>query len=398
MTTIFDSFLDQALRSLPLTPMRASRAALPPPRAAQPGRYDRFISIDIRHEFHNRSGGVCTDITIEPTPRTRERLALYGYVVRQRADGIDLFWDLAVRAQANSIFAGLQARFGQVPEDVWGRLYEPPLLFTLKLANPRFPVFTEMPTDHRIGDPPLRLSTRANVPGADGKAALTVAWNARLPRASIVETHGMEGIGTSVPPDKDLKPPPLTPAEQGPAAQERMQVERRSQALALLDLHFTRADPAPVRAWDGMAVERAPAKPRTGTPDFFRPVTYTVAFAARRTRWRYFVAARSGAIDAASLGIAAADGSDAGFRLEDAPHALPDGRAAACLTGDDPRAILASPQAQLALTGRPLGGRSYSRTLVDRLPGAGTDSITPAAPLPTGGAPPPAWSDIYVFV
>jgi hypothetical protein len=387
VTTIFDSFLDQALRALTLAPLKPARKR-PPPRTPLTGRYDRFISIDIRHEFHNRDAGRCADIVIAPTPRTRERLALFGYVVRQRPDGIDLFWDLAVRAQANSIFAGLQARLGQVPEDVWARLFEPPLLFTLALANPRFPIFTEMPTDFRIGDPPLRLSTRANLPGADGQAALTVDWDARLERTSIVETRGMEGLGTSAPTDGDAPDPAPRPAEQGPAAQERVQVERGSQALALLDLHFTRADPAPVKGWDGMPVERAP---RARTPDFFRPVRYTIDFAARRTRWRYFVAARSGTLDAASLGVIAADGSDAGFRLDSAPHPLPDGRAAACLIGEDPRAILASPQAQLALTGRPLGGRSHARTLVDRLPGAGTDSITPTAP-------PPAWSDIYVFV
>jgi len=400
MITIFDSFMDQALRSLPPMPLKRLRAATPlPPRAALAGRYDRFISIDVRHEFYNRSASQCTDITIVPTRRTRERLALYGYVVRPRPDGIDLFWDLAVRAQANDIFAKLQARLGQVPEDVWAQLYEPPLLFTLELANPRFAVFTEMPTGLRIGDPPLRLSTRANVPATDGVAALTVDWDNRLTRPSLVDSRGMEGLGTSAPPeDDDAAQPPPKPSEQGPAAQERVQVERRSQALALLDLHFTRADPAPATVWDGMPVERAPRRPRGGTPDFFRPVRYTIDFAARRTRWRYFVAARSGNLDAASLGVVGADGKDAGFRLDDAPHLLPDGRTAACLAGDDPRAILATPLAELALTGRPLGGRTYMRTLVDRLPGAGTDAITPAVPPPKDGEPPPAWSDIYVFV
>jgi hypothetical protein len=401
MTTIFDSFLDQALRSLPLTALQPPPGPTPlPPRAALAGRYDRCISIDIRHQFYNRSGGVCTDIAVEPTRRTLERLALYGYVVRRRADGIDLFWDTAVKAQANDIFAKLQRRFGQVPQDVWARLYEPPLLFALHLANPRFAVFTEMPTDHRIGDPPLRLSSRVNVPGAVGEAALTIDWDTRLNRPSIVDTRGMEGVGTSVPPEKDEqdeKEPPPDPAKQGPAAQERMQVERQSQALALLDLHFTRADPAPFEGWDGMSVDRAPKTPRSGKPDFFRPVTYTIQFAARATRWRYFVAARSGTLDNASLSVVASDGSDAGFRLDDAPHLLPDGRPAACLTGDAPRAILASPEAQLALTGKPLGGRSYPRVLVDRLPGPATDSVIPAAP-PRSGQPPPAWSDIYVFV
>ncbi|NIJ20903.1 hypothetical protein FHS95_002595 [Sphingomonas naasensis] len=399
MTTIFDSFLDQALRSLPLAPLKpAAKATALPPRAALAGRYARFISIDIRHEFYNRSAGQCSDIVIAPTPRTAERLALYGYVVRRRIGGIDLFWDLAVRAQANGIFAGLQARYGQVPEDVWARLFEPPLLFTLRLANPRFAIFTEMPTDFRIGDPPLRLSTRANIPDGDGRAALTLDWTTRLTRPSIVDTHGMEGVGTSTPLIGGADPAPLSPAEQGPAAQERVQVERHAQALALLDLHFTRADPARVAGWDGMPVERAPARPRGGTPDFFRPVTYTLTFAARRTRWRYFVAARDGTLDASSLGVVAADGGDAGFRLDPAPRRLPDGRAAACLAGEVPRAILASPTERLALTGRPLGGRSYARTLVDTLPGAGADSITPARPAPAGGAPPPAWSDIYVFV
>lgn len=400
MTTIFDSFLDQALRGLPLTALRPPPGPTPlPPRTALAGRYDRCISIDIRHQFYNRSGGVCTDIAIEPTRRTLERLALYGYVVRRRADGIDLFWDTAVKAQANDIFAKLQRRFGQVPQDVWTRLYEPPLLFALHLANPRFAVFTDMPTDHRIGDPPLRLSSRANVPGAIGTAALTIDWSTRLDRESIVDTRGMEGVGTSVPPPlgEDGKEPPPAPSRQGPAAQERVQIEGRSQALALLDLHFTRADPEPFEGWDGMPVDRAPKTPRSGKPDFFRPVTYTIQFAARRTRWRYFVAARSGALDNASLSVVAPDGSDADFHLDDAPHFLPDGRSAACLTGDAPRAILANPEAQLALAGKPMGGRSYPRILVDRLPGPATDSITPAAP-PRSGQPPPAWSDIYVFV
>jgi len=405
MTTIFDSFLDQALRSLPLTALQPPPAPTPlPPRAALAGRYDRCISIDIRHQFYNRSAGVCTDIAVEPTRRTLERLALYGYVVRRRADGIDLFWDTAVKAQANDIFAKLQRRFGQVPQDVWARLYEPPLLFMLHVDNPRFAVFTDMPTDHRIGDPPLRLSSRANVPGEMGTAALTIDWSTRLARPSIVDTRGMEGVGTSVPPPKkdeekeeDEKEPPPDPTKQGPAAQERMQVEHRSQALALLDLHFTRADPEPFEGWDGMPVDRAPKKPRSGKPDFFRPVTYTIQFAARQTRWRYFVAARSGTLDGASLSVVTPDGSDAGFRLDETPHLLPDGRPAACLTGDAPRAILASPEAQLALAGKPLGGRSYPRILVDRLPGPATDSVIPAMP-PRGGQPPPAWSDIYVFV
>lgn len=397
MTTIFDSLLDQTLRSLPLAPLKSVRRTAPlPPRSALTGRYARFISIDIRHEFYNRSAGLCTDIAIEPTLRTCERLALYGYVVRRRRDGIDLFWDLAVRAQANGIFAGLQTRYGQVPEDVWARLFEPPLLFTLHLANPRFAVFTEMPTAFRIGDPPLRLSTRTNAPDGENRATLKLDWEARLARPSIIETRGMEGVGTSAPPDTEASVPPATPAEQGPAAQERVQVERHAQALALLDLHFTRADPASVKDWDGMPVERAPARQRSGTPDFFRPVTYTIAFAARRTRWRYVIAARDGTLDAASLSVVTVDGEDAGFRLDPAPHRLPDGRAAACLSGEAPRAILASPQDRLALTGRPLGGRSYARTLVDTLPGAGADSITPAVAMP--GASPPAWSDIYVFV
>ncbi|AQR73689.1 hypothetical protein [Sphingomonas sp. LM7] len=400
MTTIFDSFLDQALRTLPPATLRPARKrATPPAGSALTGRYVRFLSIDVRHEFYNRDQGVCTDIAIEPTPRTRERLKLYGYIVRCRDDGVDLFWDAGVQAQANGVFADLQRRFGQVPADIWARLYEPPLLFTLRLREPRFAVFTDMPSDFRIGDPPLQLSSRANIPGADGEARLAIDWSAQLDRPSIVESRGMEGLGNSAPPeDAKPEPKPLAPQDQGPAARERGQFERRSQAFALLDLHFTRADPAPSDAWDGMPVDRTPATPRSGPPSFFRPVRYTLGFEARRTRWRYLVAARDGSVDAASLSVVGPDGCDAGFRRDDAPRRLPDGRVAACLTADDPRAILASPDAHLALMGRPLAGRSWPRALVDRLPGPSSENILPASAVPPTGDQPPAWSDIYVFV
>ncbi len=124
---------------------------------------------------------------------------------------------------------------------------------------------------------------------------------------------------------------------------------------------------------------------------FFRSLYYTLNFAPRLTRWRYLVASRNGTLAPETLRIVTRDGEDAGFALDEAPVTLPDGRPAARLSARNARPLLARPQAELRLEGKPLAGRVRTRTLVERLPAPTAERI-----LPAGQAPP--WSDIYLFL
>lgn len=382
--TLFDGLAQFKLRDL-LPPAPAPcdtgkrmagmllKSAPPPQAPAVRGSYTPFASVDVRHGFYNQTDGACPDLAIEPTPETRRRLAQFGLLARPRPGGIDLLWDAAVRAQAQALLAP----FKPVPDEVQARLFTPPLLFTCSLANPRFANFTDLPTDLRIGDPPLLLSTRRTT-----GTALSVDWSRRVRRESLLLCGGMEKRD-AVEPEAEVEDD-LLPALH-PADRERLALYARAQCFAMLEFHLV-----PKRGTEGTATLVFDPAPADGH-SFFRPIRYTIDFAARPTRWRYLVAARDGAIAPDSLRILTRDGDDAGFALDDAPVTLPDGRPAACLSARAPRPLLAHTQAELRLEGKPLAGRARHRTLIERLPGPAADRITPAA-----AAPP--WSDIYVFL
>lgn len=387
--TLFDGLAQLKLGDLlppPAPPRDAERgtpgtlfaAAPPPPSETRArGSYVPFAAVEVRHGFYNRSHGACRDLIIKATPETGRRLALFGLRAIPQAGRIDLFWDASVRAQAQALLASVAARAGPIPAEVQARLFTPPLLFTCRVSDARFANFTDLPTSLRLGDPPLLLSTRRG-----SGTALAVDWRRRVRRESLLLCGGME-VRDSIEPDPDEEPE-ILPALH-PADRERQALYARSQAFAVLEFHLV-----PKRATQGTATLVFDAAPPDGE-SFFRPVHYTIDFAARRTRWRYLVAARSGTIDADSLRILTGDGGDAGFVLNDAPVMLPDGRRAACLAACEPRPLLAQTGAELRLEGKPMAGRARRRTLVERLPGPSADRIIPA-----GQAPP--WSDIYVFL
>jgi hypothetical protein len=370
--------------------------AAPAPGAGLRGSWFNFIRIDVRHGFFNGRDQVCEDLAIRPTAETQQRLALYGLIARCRADGIDLFWDSAQRDAAATALDPLRKLIaGLKPADraaalvsLNEQLFEPGLLFTVALANPRFANFTAMPSDVRIGDPPLFLSTQAATPreGGERSADLKIDWTVRVVRPN---------------PRPDGVPPPDNPhlVAKAPVVAEREKLKTRSHDFALLEVHFMRAagEPPANGAWDGM-----PVNFDGGMDAIFQPCAYTIGFAARETHWRYFVAIRDGPpLDTASLAVVAADGSDAGFELAEESRILPDGREAVCLASRDPLPILARPDRIFSLRGIATGGRRRTVTLVDRLPAAGTDSIAPMDPStfpPRAGEPPPSWSDMYVYL
>jgi hypothetical protein len=399
-------------------------------RVREEGEAFIFIRVDVRHAFCNRTGEKCDHLTLAPTAETSRRLAMFGMAARWRPDGMDILWNTRQRDQALKLAKGLRAMFDAEPEGgrgllvdtVSASLFEPPLLFTVTLSNPEFVNLTKMPSDALMGDPPLLLSNRnsAHLDEAAGRADLVVDWEMRItrppddaPRAAF-SSDALQAAKPSPRTKKQPTPPeaePVVPAS-GAAARESRELFRRSRHFALLELHFTRApgrEPGGAE-WDGMPLDLYPgassaAKTRKpGQSAYLRPCTYTIRFEARETRWRYFIAARDGSLpDAESLRILV-DREDAGFRAAKERHVLPDGRPALCLARSAALPLQARPEKIFSLVGIPRG-RAREGTLISRLPSAGTASISlqaagadqPSEP-PRAGEPPPAWSDIYVFL
>lgn len=394
--------------------------------------YFRFVSIDVRHGFFNHTGGVSGLVAVRPTAETRRRLALYGLIARPRPDGIDLLWTTALRDQAvaqlvplvNLIAAIPEAERAKVVESIGYQLFGPPLFFTVSLSNPLFANFTQMPNARRIGEPPIVLSTRetAQLDSEEHRGDLIVDWDARavtrpqamappaLPawakQASARAALAKEKPAKAASKRKEMAQAGDTSVAVDAAlgAEERELIVTGSRQFALLDLYLVRAPgKAPAAGqWDGMPISLEPVGDERDAAGrgIFHNCTYTLRFEARQTRWRYIVARRDGnGLDRSGLAVVLPGGADAGF-VPDGERVLPDGRTALCLASTAPLPILARPTRPLSLMGMPSGGRARRGTLVDRLPAAGPASISPdlSPGPPRAGEPPPAWSDIYVFV
>lgn len=432
MGTLFDVNLQELLAAHGALPASAASQAAPVPpqgplaahplvaaRAAdavksasaarlEPGRYFTFIRIDIRHSFFNRTNGVCDQIAIRPTSATARQLALFGLVARPRPDGIDILWASGLRDRAVAQLrpfmehiAGLPPAEGaQMAEALGQELFGQALFFTISLSNPLFANFTDMPSGFRIGDPPLLLSNRAaeRRPGKDCEADLIVKWEKRAGRgapATAPPARASWAINANARAEKAQSGAPLVATGIASGSGGQKPIETRSRRFALLDLYLVRAaDAAPAPGqWDGMPISLDPGVNLGDHGEgIFHPCVYTLTFKARETRWRYFVAARSGELNTDGLAVVGPDGADARFAMAPEPRLLPDGRHAACLASLDPLPILARPNSlhRFSLCRRPAEGRARPRMLVDPLPAAGIESISPE--------PPQVWSDIYVFV
>jgi hypothetical protein len=104
--------------------------------------YARLFGIDIRHEYSNDTGGRFGGIAVSPSPGTGRRLARYGLLARARRDGLDILFDEHRPQAPGPVLAG------------------GPLHFVMKLEDPLFFNFTDLPTGYCSGRPALTFSSR----------------------------------------------------------------------------------------------------------------------------------------------------------------------------------------------------------------------------------------------
>jgi hypothetical protein len=147
-------------------------------KLAEQFRYERLMSLSVRHDFYGRSG-LCRDFVITPTAATQTLLRRLGLVARPRAGGFDVFYHggraaALVRHLCNRRDDHRQAGppdLDRIKSSSWDRL-----TLTFTLDNHLFTNFTEMPFAVRPGRDCLYLSNRDA--RADGDTvSLTVRWN-----------------------------------------------------------------------------------------------------------------------------------------------------------------------------------------------------------------------------
>ena len=143
-------------------------------------RYERLLSLSVRHDFYGPSG-LCPDFVITPTAATQILLRNLGLVAKPRPAGFDVFYH---SSRAAAIVRHLCNRkedhrpgrsdLHRLKSSSWGRL-----TLTFTLDNDLFTNFTEMPFVIRPGRDCLYVSNREATAG-DGAVRLAVDWKSAI--------------------------------------------------------------------------------------------------------------------------------------------------------------------------------------------------------------------------
>jgi hypothetical protein len=150
-------------------------------------RYERLMSLSVRHDFYGHSG-LCPDFVITPTAATQILLRNLGLVAKRRPGGFDVFYH---GSRASAIVRYLWNRrddhqdyqrrghfdLPRMTSSSWDRL-----TLTFTLDNPLFTNFTELPFEVRPGRDCLYLYNRdASAGDGNGTIRLAADWRSRIP-------------------------------------------------------------------------------------------------------------------------------------------------------------------------------------------------------------------------
>ncbi len=333
-----------------------------------PPCYRRAIAIAARQPYYNlRSDGACGDLAIAPTAETAERFGQQAVLWRPRRDG----GDVLVPAGALKALAG-----------------GPPLLFTVEIARPAFSAVTDLPPGFGGGALTLCLSNRHSRAGLGEEAALAPDWTRSIGVGAALERAGSfrrNAPGSRI---EGWAGSEEAAAFLDEAARQATGTSLRRLPLALLELHVC----APVDAAEDEGVY--PLRP--GATEEVAPVHYRLEFEPRRTRWRYVIATRGGAVDAATLSVRDPAEKPVLFAADvSAVGPLPGADATRAFLSAEPIALAQRPLRSFYLQGERSAGRRGPAKLIDPLPGPGPDALVHRG----GGNDAAALvSEIYVYL
>jgi hypothetical protein len=98
--------------------------------------YERLARVSIRHAYYNASAGSCPDFDIIPTPTSAALMGDLGLLFRYEKTGFSVLYDVS----RTDVLLDYLARQGRETRQCWTRLS-----FTLRLNNPYFINFTDVP-------------------------------------------------------------------------------------------------------------------------------------------------------------------------------------------------------------------------------------------------------------
>lgn len=350
---------------------------LPAPAAwnGPPPCYLRAVAIDVRQPYYNlRAEGACGDLAIAPTAGTAERFGRQAVLWRPRRDG----GDVLVPAGALAAFAG-----------------GPPLLFTVEIARSAFSTVTDLPSGFGSGALTLCLSNRRSRAGLGEDAAIAPDWACSIGVEAARERA--EGLrrnepGPSAAPVGSRIAGWAASAEAAAfldeAARQATGTGSMRLPFALLEIHVS----APVDSAGADGVY--PLRP--GATADVVPVRYGLEFEPRRTRWRYVVTTRGGAVDAATLSVCDSAEKPVLFAADvPAVGPLPGADATRAFLSSEPIALAQRPLRSFYLQGERGSGRRGPAKLIDPLPGPSPDGL-----VHRGGGDDAAAlvSEIYVYL
>ena len=372
-----------------------------------PGGYVALFEVSFRHAFYNAAGGYCPDLQASPTASTAQMMSQLGVMMRRQSAGFGLYAPSS-RVEAIARFVASQYTAGAVGAGYWTRLS-----FVLKSANSDFIGVTRLPLSVSPMAQMLYVSNLQVTSGAHGlglgskpvlgREALHDLTAGRLRVAApspqlvtdlsgaVVRTvqpkAGVADISFSGLPYGCYRIAGAGAAQPTPPARTVVYAPTAPTGLCLMDLMLA----APTADAEHPQAFPLP-HPASASPASSTPVELTLAFAARETRWRYFVVSQKPhAVLADDLTIS---GPAAIFTRS--AEVLPTGAPAAVFTASKALPLRQLSPYAFGLSGhrRSAGGvRDLIR--VERLPSA---AAAPVWPEPSGRSSLTALSEIYVYV
>jgi hypothetical protein len=413
-------------------------------------RFERLMTVSIRHSFYNASDELCPDFRIQPTAASCDLMESLGLLFRDEGSGFSVILD---KRRLPGFLNYLRNQPGSSLDGVWNRLS-----FALAVRNPAFVNITDMPIGTACGSGAFYMSNmtarqtrrgtiRLNPGTLTNEAQVPVTgsqyrWVVKDPRAQSVVIQDISGaiVGCEPvywPSDSHAQPQcpgpdPATPGVErrdviylnfSAVPEDKYQVEERgptgakSVSLASTDVIYTFSGAPPLFFIDllftnpGIStgvypVENLDEKQRTTVT----PTQYQMEFRHRSTVWNYYVVSTGAPLSHLQIETVSQRAGRPPVTFSGPTRvSLPDNKRADLFVSDTAIPLQERSASNFQLLGRAGGLELRNGVLMNRLPVASSQQVIPHdSDYATGeqdgdgeaaaGPSKHDFSDIYVYV
>ena len=382
-------------------------------------RYRTLMTVGIFNSYNDRDHGLCSDLTVIPTPACNNLMRSLGLVFQDRGAGFTVYYD---EQRAGDLVTYLRNRAHPTPGgssgevEFWSRLS-----FMAIPNNPLFIGTTSLPIDTdpatvnfyvansqaRVVDGHVLLAPGEAVDSSDSYPVYPDSF--ALPVTPFDDKVVVTDVSGAIVWQLDIKPPapPVMPAKFAqvdisalPFGLYNIKTVALGSPSPLTPFLYTAASPVPLCFLDfllcqphtDMAGVYPVSRPRKDAPvdaSAISHVRYALRFEARSTLWLYYIVSQNRGL----LNDLRIDSKGTQFRRQDKPVRLPNGDPATLFTADAPLPLRQLSPHRFSLHGsRRDAGGGDNEIYVACLPVA---SDTPVWP---GTTPETGISEMFVYV